>query len=158
MAWKLTGADQYSIWTTDSTGNYISSTVGAGSSATVISAETVLHQDLNNNGMIGSAAPPAGNAVSGTGTTTSTTANENIRGGNDSFVFAGNFVNNAIADVQPTSHALALDHSVSMDAALAWIHAAQTGVDGVLAADATNSVTVSQVMLAELNNHGFHLV
>jgi hypothetical protein len=64
----------------------------------------------------------------------------------------------AMADVPPTSAALALDHSVSTDAALAWIHAAQTGVDGVLAADATNSVTVSQVMLAELNNHGFHLV
>ena len=103
MAWKLAGADQYSIWTTDNTGNHISSIVGAGSSATVISAETVLHQDLNSDGMIGSAAPPAGNAVSGTGTTTGTTANENIRGGNDSFVFAGNFVNNAMADVPPTS-------------------------------------------------------
>jgi hypothetical protein len=161
VAWKASGADQYSIWTTDSTGNYISNTVGAGSSTAVISAETVLHQDLNNNGTIGSAAPPAGNAVSGAAgasTTTGIAANENIRGGNDSFVFAGNFVNNAMADVQPTSDALALDHSVSTDAALAWIHAAQTGVDGVLAADATNSVTVSHVTLAELNNHGFHLV
>jgi hypothetical protein len=158
VAWKLAGADQYSIWTTDNTGNHISSIVGAGSSSTVISAETVLHQDLNSDGTIGSAAPPAGNAVSGTNTTTGTAANENIRGGNDSFVFAGNFVTNAMADVPPTSAALALDHSVSTDAALAWIHAAQTGVDGVLAADATNSVTVSQVMLAELNNHGFHLV
>ena len=30
VAWKLAGADQYSIWTTDSTGNYVSGTGGAG--------------------------------------------------------------------------------------------------------------------------------
>ena len=163
VAWKLAGADQYSIWTTDSTGNYISSTVGAGSSAAVISAETVLHQDLNNNGTIGSAAPPAGNAMSGaagTNTTTGIAANEIVHGngGNDSFVFAGNFVNNTMANVQPASDVIELNHNVSADNALAWIHAAQTGADGVLAADATNSVTVSHVTLAELNNHGFHLV
>ena len=26
VAWKITGADQYTVWTTDSNGNYISST------------------------------------------------------------------------------------------------------------------------------------
>ena len=55
------GADQYSIWTTDSNGNYISSTdVARAAAAAVISAETVLQQDLNSDGTIGTvhASPP----------------------------------------------------------------------------------------------------
>ena len=124
--------------------------MGAGSSAVVISAETVLQQDLNNNGTIGSAAPPAGNAVSGAA------ANETSLGigGNDSFVFAANFVNNTETDVRSASEPIELNHDVSADAALAWAGEA----DGALAADAVNSVTVSHVTLAELNNQGFHLI
>ena len=96
------------------------------------------HQDLNNDGTIGSAAPLAGNAMSGaagTNTTTSIAANEIIHGngGNNSFVFAGNFVNNTLADVQTASDVFELNHNVSEDNALAG-HAAQTGADGVLAA------------------------
>ena len=98
--------------------------------------------------------------AAGTNTTTSLAANETIHGngGNDSFVFAGNFVNNTSANVQPASDFIALNHNVSEDNAPAWIYAAQTGADGVLAADAVNSVTVSHITLAELNNHGFHLI
>ena len=152
VAWKMAGADQYSIWTTDNTGNHISSTLGAGSSAVVISAETVLQQDLNSNGTIGSAAPPAGNAASGAA------ANETSLGigGNDSFVFAANLVNNAETDVRSTSDAFEFDHEVSADAAFAW--AGETAADGALAADAVNAVTASHVTFAEFNNHGFHLV
>ena len=73
-------------------------------------------------------------------------------------MFAGNFVNNTLANVQPASDFIALNHNVSEDNAPAWIHAAQTGADGVPAADVTNSVTVSHVTLAELNHHNFHLV
>ena len=162
VAWK-SGSD-YTFWNTDSNGNYVSGLgVLSATSSTVTSAENAFHQDLNNDGTIGSAAPLAGNAMSGaagTNTTTSIAANEIIHGngGNDSFVFAANVVNNTLADVQPASDFIELNHNVSEDNAPAWIYAAQPGADGVLAADVTNSVTVSQVTLAELNHHGFHLV
>ena len=54
VAWKVEGADQYTIWTTDSNGNYLSDN-GAltGNSATLKSFETSFHQDLNGDGVIG---------------------------------------------------------------------------------------------------------
>ena len=54
VAWKVTGADQYSVWTTDSNGNYTSNTnILSGTSATLESLETSFHQDLNGDGIIG---------------------------------------------------------------------------------------------------------
>ena len=54
VAWKVTGADQYSVWTTDSNGNFIStSAVFSGSSSALQSFETSFHQDLNGDGAIG---------------------------------------------------------------------------------------------------------
>jgi len=54
VAWKVTGADQYTVWNTDSSGNYISN-IGAvsGTSVTLESYETSFHQDLNGDGTIG---------------------------------------------------------------------------------------------------------
>ena len=54
VAWKVSGADQYSVWTTDSNGNFISqSAVLSGSSSALQSFETSFHQDLNGDGAIG---------------------------------------------------------------------------------------------------------
>ena len=55
VAWKVTGADQYTVWNTDSSGNFISNTIGAvsGTSAALESLETSFHQDLNGDGVIG---------------------------------------------------------------------------------------------------------
>ena len=54
VAWKVSGADQYSVWTTDSNGNFIStSAVLSGSSSALKSFETSFHQDLNGDGAIG---------------------------------------------------------------------------------------------------------
>src|SRR5262249_35797317 len=54
VAWKVPGADQYSIWTTDSSGNFISSTaVLSGTSSAFENAETSFQQDLNSDGIIG---------------------------------------------------------------------------------------------------------
>ena len=49
------GADQYTVWSTDSGGNYLSNIVGAvsGTSAALESLETIFHQDLNGDGVIG---------------------------------------------------------------------------------------------------------
>ena len=54
VAWKIPGADQYTVWTTDSSGNYISN-IGhvSGTSAALQSLETSFHQDLNGDGVIG---------------------------------------------------------------------------------------------------------
>jgi 20S proteasome alpha/beta subunit len=55
VAWKVTGADQYSVWNTDSNGNYISNMIGvvSGSSSVLQSLEPSFHQDLNGDGVIG---------------------------------------------------------------------------------------------------------
>ena len=54
VAWKIPGADQYTVWTTDSSGNFLSlNGVVSGSSAALESLETTFHQDLNGDGTIG---------------------------------------------------------------------------------------------------------
>jgi serralysin len=54
VAWKVAGADQYSIWITYANGNYVSDGgVVSGTSATLETAETRFHQDLNGDGIIG---------------------------------------------------------------------------------------------------------
>ena len=61
VAWKIAGADQYTVWFTDSNGNYISSAfdTASGSSTALQSFETSFQQDLNGDGVIGvPGAPP----------------------------------------------------------------------------------------------------
>ena len=60
VAWKMPGADQYSVWITDNNGNYLSNTLTSvsGTSAALQSIETSFHQDLNGDGTIGPSAPP----------------------------------------------------------------------------------------------------
>ena len=52
VAWKITGADQYTVWFTDNSGNYLSSAfdVASGTSAALQSFETSFQQDLNGDG------------------------------------------------------------------------------------------------------------
>src|SRR5262249_23543921 len=62
VAWKVTAADQYTVWTTDSSGNYITSIIGAvsGTDYALQSLEPSFHQDLNGDGLIGSSTIGAG--------------------------------------------------------------------------------------------------
>ena len=55
VAWKTPGADQYTVWNTDSNGNYVIEPDRhvSGSSAALESLETSFHQDLNGDGVIG---------------------------------------------------------------------------------------------------------
>ena len=56
VAWKVTGADHYMVWIADSSGNYVSSaftSAVSGTSAALEAYETVFHQDLNGDGVIG---------------------------------------------------------------------------------------------------------
>jgi 20S proteasome alpha/beta subunit len=54
VAWKLAGADEYTVWTTDSNGNFITN-IGAvsGTSSALESLESIFHQDLNGDGVTG---------------------------------------------------------------------------------------------------------
>src|SRR6202048_658495 len=55
VAWKVTGADEYTVWNTDSSGNYTSNAIGvvSGSSVLLESLEPSFQQDLNGDGLIG---------------------------------------------------------------------------------------------------------
>src|SRR2546423_7302383 len=54
VAWKLAGTDQYTVWSTDADGNFVSNTGGiSGSSATFQAYEPIFQQDLNGDGTIG---------------------------------------------------------------------------------------------------------
>ena len=53
VAWK-NAADQYTVWNTDSNGNFLSSTAAMPASSTALeSSESSFHQDLNGDGTIG---------------------------------------------------------------------------------------------------------
>jgi hypothetical protein len=83
VAWHDPGSGQYTVWSTDSNGNYLSNVIGAvsGSSTALESLETTFNQDLNGDGTIGipaatspgTSAAPAANSGSTTfdGTTLS---------------------------------------------------------------------------------------
>src|SRR6476469_9136896 len=55
VVWKLTGADQYLAWNTDSSGNCVSGALDptSGTSAALQSMEIGFNQDLNGDGSIG---------------------------------------------------------------------------------------------------------
>ncbi len=58
VAWKDAGTGQYAVWTTDASGNFVSSTgVIAPTSTTLETYETTFNQDLNGDGVIGVPVP-----------------------------------------------------------------------------------------------------
>jgi 20S proteasome alpha/beta subunit len=71
VAWKVTGADQYTVWSTDNNGNYVSSAFASasGTSAALQSFETSFQQDLNGDGSIGLPAPPPPTVIEAFGST-----------------------------------------------------------------------------------------
>jgi serralysin len=66
VAWKNGSADQYTVWNTDSSGNYSSNAIGvvSGSDYALRSLESSFHQDLNGDGVIGAAQLVQGKWVS----------------------------------------------------------------------------------------------
>jgi serralysin len=63
VALHLAGADQYTVWNTDTNGNVVSNAVGgvvSGASSALESLEPSFHQDLNGDGLIGLSSPSAG--------------------------------------------------------------------------------------------------
>ena len=163
VAWKVTGTDQYGTWVTDNNGNYVSSTTMLGSSSALKTAEPLYQQDLNGDGVIGGAGAPPAAIVSGTAgndTLTSTAANEVLfgNGGSNTFVFAGNFGKDTIADFHPDSDVLQFSHTAFTDVADVLAHSAQVGSDVTVTVDATHAVTLSNTVLSQFDAHNVHLV
>jgi serralysin len=71
VAWRVPGADQYWVWNTDSSGNFVSVAAGvvSGASAVLESFETSFHQDLNGDGTIGIPVPSNATVIESSGTT-----------------------------------------------------------------------------------------
>jgi pimeloyl-ACP methyl ester carboxylesterase len=61
VAWKIEGADTYTVWYTDGSGNYLSSAFDtvSGASPALESFETSFRQDLNGDGVIGLTSTPS---------------------------------------------------------------------------------------------------
>jgi serralysin len=57
IAWKSLGSNLYSLWNSDTNGNYIASIGGvvSGNDPTLLSAESFFQQDLNRDGQVGAA-------------------------------------------------------------------------------------------------------
>jgi hypothetical protein len=55
IAWELPGSNLFTVWSTDSNGNYVSDIIGAvpGTSTAFEQAETTFGQDLNGDGVVG---------------------------------------------------------------------------------------------------------
>jgi hypothetical protein len=73
VAWEVTGANQYTVWSTDGNGNYTGNLIGtvSGNSYALETLEPVFQQDLNGDGVIGLYAAPSttlqiDNALAGT--------------------------------------------------------------------------------------------
>jgi serralysin len=60
VAWEIPGANAYTVWSTDSNGNYLSNLIPtvSGNSTALEALETTFHQDLNGDGVIGIAVAP----------------------------------------------------------------------------------------------------
>jgi serralysin len=108
VAWKVTGSDQYTVWATDSTGNYVSNILGvvSANNSSLKSIETSFHQDLNGDGVVGVLAPALGNAaLSSAMLSDGASAN--------TFVFAPNFGNTNVSDIHPGEDIVTFDHTLS---------------------------------------------
>jgi cytochrome c2 len=71
VALKEVGADQYGVWDTDSSGNYVSSPISnvSGISAALESSEASFNDDLNGDGIVGVPVPSNATVIESSGTT-----------------------------------------------------------------------------------------
>jgi hypothetical protein len=85
VAWKNAATNQYSVWTTDSSGNFVSATGAiSGTRTTLENYEPLLHQDLNGDGVIGVPPAPVKGATSSVGVSQAVSVNA---ANSETFVF-----------------------------------------------------------------------
>jgi hypothetical protein len=161
VAWKMPG-DQYTVWNTDSSGNYISQTaIVSGTSATLESLETSFHQDLNGDGVIGLAVRATAELV-GTASESlkfisvadNSTVNILVGADHDTFFFKPNFGQATITPFTPGNDTIQINPAVSasMESLLAAIH--NDSHSNSVITDATHDATTFQnVNAAQLHAH-----
>ena len=171
VAWKVTGADQYAVWDTDSNGNYTSNILDtvSGTDPTLQSIETSFQQDLNGDGYIGlvgvSRASRKLRRSDAYGKWTVTTLDRRTRtissmvvAGADTFVFPPNFGANMVNNFNPGTDQLEFSQSMFANVAEVLSDAQQVGSDVVIAHDPQDVVTLHNVLLSNLHASDFHLV
>jgi hypothetical protein len=166
VVWKLTGADQYLAWNTDSSGNCVSGALDptSGSSAALQSMEISFNQDLNGDGYKGLVL----NGSSGGQTLTAGSSATMLIGGPsdilnggagvDTFVFKSDFGSNTVNNFTPGTDTLQFSQSMFASALAVLGDAQQVGSDVVIAYDALDVVTLHNVQLANLHTSDFHIV
>jgi hypothetical protein len=166
VAWKLPGADEYSIWVTDNNGNYLSNTLTrvSGASAALQSIETSFHQDLNGDGYTGVVLNGSSGGQTLTAGSSPTTLiggpNDILNGGSssDTFVFLQNFGANTVNNFTQGMDELQFSQSIFSDPDAALSAAQQVGSDVVITHDALNVVTLHNVQLVNLQASDFQIV
>ena len=154
VAWKMAGADLYTVWNTDANGNYASD-IGtvSGSDPSLLRLEKSFAQDLNNDGQIGVASIPNAIDVGATGTGKFVAS-----AGVDNFVFHANFGKDVISGFDVKQDGLWFDHTVFSSPADILSHATDVNGSVTIVLDANNSVTLQGVTKAQLTASDFHLV
>jgi hypothetical protein len=166
VAWKVPGADQYSVWVTDNNGNYLSNTLTSvsGTSAALQSIETSFQQDLNGDGYKGLVLNgSSGGQTLTAGSSPSTLIggpNDILNGGSsaDTFVFLPNFGANTVNNFTPGTDQLQFSQSMFSDPAAVLNDARQVGTDVVITPDAQDVVTLHNVQFANLHATDFYIV
>jgi hypothetical protein len=155
VAFKMTGADQYAVWSTDANGNYITNALGAvsGSDPSLLGLEKSFAQDLNNDGQIGVPNIPNAINVDSTGTDKFVAST-----GVDNFVFHASFGKDVISGFDVKQDGLWFDHTMFSSPADILNHATDVNGNVTIVLDANNSVTLQGVTKAQLTASDFHLV
>ncbi|WP_276326863.1 M10 family metallopeptidase C-terminal domain-containing protein [Bradyrhizobium valentinum] len=154
VVWKANGADLYTLWTTDSSGNFMSFIPAmSGSSSVLKSAETTFQQDLNGDGARNSAPLPAIGQIT-LGPSLGAPADAGLAAGNDTFVFAPNHsaITNALGatvldDLRANGGELAM---LVQEAQSQWI--GEYGFDGT---GGFVNVVPTSIEIANLHAKGF---
>jgi serralysin len=157
VALQNAGTNQFSIWNTDSNGNFVSFNVYSGTSTALKSLETSFHQDLNGDGVIG--IPAA------TGTSATSPASQVVSiASNDTFVFQPSRGASDVANVHQVelhgfsphdNHQTSLFQTVHTDQSQASFQWANGGHDSIADPLHHDSTTSTDAQLANLHGHGF---
>jgi hypothetical protein len=164
VAWKVAGADQYTVWNTDSNGNYVSNVFGtvSGTSTSLETIETSFHQDLNGDGVIG--VPAAATAPAATNQAIAAAANPSVvaiasgRGG--SFVFDSNFGHVTIAN-EALPAGIDFSHAVFANINAVVAAAQNDGHGNTIITDPTHDTLTIQNMTSQQSHahqSDFHLI
>src|SRR5215831_886674 len=155
VVWKLTGADQYLAWNTDSSGNCVSGALDptSGTSTALQSMEIGFNQDLNGDGYKGLVLNGSSGGQTLTAGNSSTTLiggpSDVLNGGAgaDTFVFKTDFGSNTVNNFTPGVDVLQFSQSIFTSASAVLADAQQVDSDVMIAFDAHDVVTLHNVQL-----------